>query len=492
MKIKEVLSLFLIHILTFYMPILDLIRKNEVLVQYYGLSPQSYLFCLLMIWPIPLFSYLLLFKYSKKFELLFLIYCLLNILGNSTQFGLAGLLSACFITALFILGLKKKDQLVWTLSVLSIFFIYNSIFKSFSAFDDIFPAGFHRRQSYKNGIQDLVKNENAPKDIIVILLDGSDFSSRFLDEAGLPKKDILPNMHEALKDFAIFKNARTNAPQTHVSLPIMLTGILDYSHATLEFNKGRSILDIFSYHYEPKVFAYRNYYEAYCSSFNKACYPFKNERSKEQAISIVFKMYAYNHFFKTIKLPFELGKKFNPESTGYDINDVLDVINEEESQFIFAHIFKRQNKKGENELILFDNEFDSLVKKLKELGKYDTSMIAVISDHGMDYTLKGKPYGFDAKVQSDAIIRVPLYVKLPNNNKKGVYTKNVQNIDLQKTLIQNTFKKSIFDTDGQDIFSDNYKENLKQSYICDKKGTKTDIKVSDGKFYIGKCKSSKL
>lgn len=99
---------------------------------------------------------------------------------------------------------------------------------------------------------------------------------------------------------------------------------------------------------------------------------------------------------------------------------------------------------------MMDQVFGDLVETLKETGAYDQSAIFLTSDHGNyngDYALPEKWFiSFH-----DAIMRVPLGVKLPNQKKTGVNESLVQHFDVFATILDLAGIKPKWDHFGQSL-----------------------------------------
>ena len=83
---------------------------------------------------------------------------------------------------------------------------------------------------------------------------------------------------------------------------------------------------------------------------------------------------------------------------------------------------------------MMDHVFGDLMETLKETGFYDQTAVFLTSDHGNyngDYGLPEKWFiSFH-----DAIMRVPLGIKLPNQQNNGVNNSLVQHIDVFATIL---------------------------------------------------------
>lgn len=89
----------------------------------------------------------------------------------------------------------------------------------------------------------------------------------------------------------------------------------------------------------------------------------------------------------------------------------------------------------DGEITYWDEHFGRLIAELRRRGLYEDTMIIVTSDHGEEFAEHG---GFwHGTTLYDEQIHVPLYVKLPGNERAGTHVNHwVQSIDLMPTILR--------------------------------------------------------
>ncbi len=89
----------------------------------------------------------------------------------------------------------------------------------------------------------------------------------------------------------------------------------------------------------------------------------------------------------------------------------------------------------DGEITYWDEQFGRLIEELRRRGLYDDTLIIVTSDHGEEFAEHG---GFwHGTTLYDEQIHVPLYVKLPGNERAGTRVGHwVQSIDLMPTILR--------------------------------------------------------
>ena len=87
------------------------------------------------------------------------------------------------------------------------------------------------------------------------------------------------------------------------------------------------------------------------------------------------------------------------------------------------------------EIIEFDHYFGEFIRKLKVMGLYDCSMIIFMSDHGEEfYEHKAWTHGHSLY---NELIKIPLIIKFPHNEYKGVeISEDVGIIDIFPTILE--------------------------------------------------------
>ena len=77
-----------------------------------------------------------------------------------------------------------------------------------------------------------------------------------------------------------------------------------------------------------------------------------------------------------------------------------------------------------------DRLLSRLLTRLTETGAYDSALVVVVSDHGMSFV----PGQSLRSTEDGNTLRVPLFVKLPNQRRGGVRDEPVETIDILPTL----------------------------------------------------------
>jgi uncharacterized protein (TIRG00374 family) len=105
----------------------------------------------------------------------------------------------------------------------------------------------------------------------------------------------------------------------------------------------------------------------------------------------------------------------------------------------------------DGEVTFWDTQFGALVADLRRRNLYENSTIIVTGDHGEEF---GEHGGFwHGTTLYDEEVRVPLFVKLPFNQRGGqVRTEWVQHVDLMPTVLRLAGVEVPAGVQGQDIF----------------------------------------
>lgn len=100
-----------------------------------------------------------------------------------------------------------------------------------------------------------------------------------------------------------------------------------------------------------------------------------------------------------------------------------------------------------------DRMLGLLVRRLKEIGRYDEALVVVLADHGASFT----PGGFKRTLSDDnhaAIMSVPLFFKLPHQQDGVVVDRNVQTIDVVPAIADVIGIQLPWSPDGATPFDD--------------------------------------
>jgi len=86
------------------------------------------------------------------------------------------------------------------------------------------------------------------------------------------------------------------------------------------------------------------------------------------------------------------------------------------------------------EIRAFDDDLAALFNRLKEEGVYDNSLIIITADHGDEFLEHGSVD--HAHTLYDELLRVPLIIRFPKGEYRGVIDYQVQTIDLLPTVLE--------------------------------------------------------
>lgn len=115
-----------------------------------------------------------------------------------------------------------------------------------------------------------------------------------------------------------------------------------------------------------------------------------------------------------------------------------------------------------------DRLIHSLVKRLKEVGIYDESLIVLTADHGISFT-PGRMRRHPDEDTRYEITNVPVFVKLPGQKKGIVSDENIQTIDILPTITSILKIRLPWRMDGESVLEKSGKTDLK--YIAGEKFT---------------------
>lgn len=98
-----------------------------------------------------------------------------------------------------------------------------------------------------------------------------------------------------------------------------------------------------------------------------------------------------------------------------------------------------------------DGMVGTVVRRLKEVGTYEESLLVVLADHGASF----RPGGFKRTINDDnfaEIMAVPLFIKLPHQQEGFVSDSNVQTIDVLPTIADVIGVQMPWAADGSSVF----------------------------------------
>lgn len=294
---------------------------------------------------------------------------------------------------------------------------------------------------------------NIPKtvqknDIYIFLLDGTNLTSDYLNAEKYPDPKFFPNLYGAIKnDFQWFYNARSNGPQSHLSIPSMFTGQLKNSKANSFLKNGNDLFSILKNSFDITGI-FRGGHNYFCRKFPDSCLGINKDFLKNNfnSLEIINNILFQNLTFRRSTIQFQPEILFSLEEEEDLLVTFFNKIKNSKlgGNLFFLHTFRRNLQDLKN----FDNNFGIFTKYLKESGRYENSIILIISDHGLDISQKFT-YGTKA-FQNEKIFKVPFALKLPGINKGKCYSYPAQGIDIAPTILslvipQKVYKNLSFD-----------------------------------------------
>lgn len=433
----------------FVLPIIDLAETNPQIVLLYGLQNRDLIiFSLISLSLIVIVSRLIMIKEILSKVLLSILLSMSVLYLCSFLLNGFRYLSLPLLVSTFFLIKYRFSFLKRLTSFMLIPFILIAIIK--------YLPKFLTRPDHQMNTSNLVLRSDAPKNVIILMLDGSDITSFGLGSDLYPRRDLFPVLNRLLvKDFEWFPNTYSNGSYTDISLKLMFTGISDLKQAYKIYKNLNPLFSALSRHYNPSIFQFKNYYQNFCDERPDGCYPFTGETivPKFKGLSVLFELYFHRLSLYNSVLSFRTGLDFNPEDlTFLSLKQVTGHVKEianETRNFLYFHGFNRTYEQQ----FSFEHQLNGFMKLLKEKGWYDDSLILIISDHGVDFTQDGYKYGPLTK-HNDITFKVPLAIKWPKSKKKGLRKELAQNLDLFPTIMHSVFESKQlekFKMDGNDL-----------------------------------------
>lgn len=116
-------------------------------------------------------------------------------------------------------------------------------------------------------------------------------------------------------------------------------------------------------------------------------------------------------------------------------------------------------RKYDTEVGYDDHYIGELIKKIKELGLYDDSLIIFMADHGESFG--EHDYFTHGRKLYNSCLHVPLIVKFPGNkNAKSVVDRNVSLLDISPTILSQLGMEVPEDMEGEDLFNPKGEERV--------------------------------
>jgi len=321
---------------------------------------------------------------------------------------------------------RRRRQLAWSLAAVSLLVVPYTAFQVVRHWWWI-PKPPHAPSMKDSGLQP------GQHDLFVFFLDGCTLTSDWLDADHLPDPSLFPNLHRFVaRDAVWFYNAVSSGPETMLSMPCMFTGQLYMSRANQYLSKEPTIFSILKPRYNVRAWLHTR--SAFCSGEDfERCYPF-TEQDLVEPMRVLVESWAYISTFRLTKMSYAIGKL--DEATYHREPLVADFLSRvadpgERPAFFTIQLFDR----GVDGMKDFDVFFGRFVQILKESGRYDDSIIAIVSDHGLNVDAEGHmTYGRKAE-QTMHLYRVPFAVKPPGAGQGRVDPYPAQGIDIAPTLL---------------------------------------------------------
>ena len=111
-----------------------------------------------------------------------------------------------------------------------------------------------------------------------------------------------------------------------------------------------------------------------------------------------------------------------------------------------------------------DRLFGTLLRKLREVGLYDRSLVIVIADHGSSFW-PNEPYRVAEEKSWADILAVPLFVKVPHQRTSIVSDRNVEIIDLLPTIADVLGAELPWAVDGRSVLEFSHPERSKKLFF---------------------------
>ena len=289
----------------------------------------------------------------------------------------------------------------------------------------------------------------APNNIFIVLIDG--FPLSYVQDAdGFLDARIAPNLDTFARTDAIWAPANfANGTSTLVSVPSMMTGRLSAVDASGFGRQRNSLLELASASY--RVTAFVPSLNITCLPARYRCYP----PQKPGQVRLAIRMVAANYFEMTeprlgriltgppvnwTTLPFE-------NAGTWDVLPAATALVRQEPRmghFMLVHTFFQEPARAQDEteqqrvreavraVKAWDESFGDFLETLRTTGLYETSVVAVVSDHGKDFAQRAQ-YGPDT-VPNERILRTVMAIKPLGSSRPAVVSTPTQNVDLLPTI----------------------------------------------------------
>lgn len=433
-KVRSLLAGLTLASMLFLLPVLEFLEANPFFGFRYGFD-QTLLFVILLLFgalPAAIFAFLLADRngavWVHRLTLglalaVFLSQLQSTALGSASPLLHYGIPVAGFVGGILLLRKRAQDLI----GVLALTSLVACLYASYQVGEQWWRIP---KQPSEPRVEPSALTGRS--DIYLFFLDGCTLTSDHLDTEHFPVHDALPNLHRFVReDTDWFYNAVSNGPATTTSAPSIFTGKLYASRANNLLANEETIFTILRSRFE--VRAYLHTKGHFCVGENfELCYPFK-QKTHIEPLRILLSSFAFISSFRLTPLGYPIGEF---DSSGYSRSEFVDDFLErvdgpsEKPRFYTLQLFDR----GLDGLQEFDRLLGRFISILERRGRYDDSIIAVMSDHGLNRDGERFIYGPSAE-QKRRLYRVPFAVKPPGRGRGAIHDYVAQGIDIMPTLL---------------------------------------------------------
>ena len=340
-----------------------------------------------------------------------------------------------------------------------------------------------------------VRQEKDVPPIFILVLDELSLPM-LLDKSGGIDAKSFPNLHALAAESHWFRNATANADHTLLSVPVMLSG--NYAHGAVASYRRypHTLFTLLEPYYEIHA---REVNTTLCNPRRFHCAEVEIAANRRELLRDAFLLYLVRQLPKDsgVKLP-EMTRTWGPFYSQREVMQArMDRLDEflrwlpavrPERTLVYFHELNphspymmtpegeiverstiqfepkqtgneellRELREHYGEQIIFtDREVGRLVARLKELGWYDKSLFILVGDHGVSYTSESPGRFLHDGADPDLVLRIPLFIKLPNQKQGVVSDADVQHVDILPTVAGLLGLEVPWPHAGRNVFGDN-------------------------------------
>ncbi len=322
--------------------------------------------------------------------------------------------------------------------------------------------------------QAVAKQQKGVPPIFILVLDELSLAM-LLDEAGGIDAKRFPNLQALAAESHWFRNATANADHTLLSVPVILTG--NYAHGAVASYRRYpdTLFTLLEPYYEIHA---REVNTTLCNPRRFHCPEVEVAASRRELLRDAFLLYLVRQLPKDsgVKLP-EMTRTWGPfysdrevmqgrmsrfeeflawlPSAGpertliyfHELNPHSPYMMTADGEIVERSTAQLEPKQAGNEALLrelrehyreqivfADKEVGRLVARLKELGWYDESLFILVGDHGVSYSSEKPGRFLHDGADPDLVLRIPLFIKLPQQKQGVVSDADAQHIDILPTV----------------------------------------------------------